>query len=662
MDDDDGELLRALAMSLQPAAGGGGALPSATNAVDIAVAELRRNPATVLVEQGTLKTLATLLGNLAHHPEEEKYCRVRLANPKIATALAGVPGAVAVLQAIGFTTFGEHLEVPREDRIAAAGRAQHALGLLQAPAATAAPPSDWLAGQLCHGNGGAVRCVCFLLDGRIATGGADNVIRIWAAVDDPSPQFLCGHEAANGVSGILALACGPTGLLASGGRDGVILLWDPVSGRQEATLPGHGEGVDVTNAHSVSCLVFCQRTGRLVSGGWDKTARVWDSPLGTSPAVVLRGHSVAVNAVAVLTEAGLVVSASGDMTLRLWREVECIVVIEGGRSPVRAVVAVEQHGIAFASVTNDGAVRTWSSDGSLLRTEQASSTYLFAVAHCPVTGALLTAGDAGEVRRWVLPALTAGDTLLHPASVHCLAIQADGGLAVGSGDGTVYVWTREPSRQAPPALQTKFQTRVALMHSADSADVPALPVGRYDFSFPVELQGGRRLQLNWNRGDRAEVVAHRFVEANGLSDSHLTEVLSFIAEAEAASAPTLGQPTDSQRSFDFTYPVEVADGRRLQLQWNRVDHAPTVAMAFALQHGIPSEELPDIIAFIQQVQGASPSAPVGRPAPMRTAAERTALLQELLLMGFGERPATEALEATQWVSVAAAVDKILAGF
>lgn len=71
----------------------------------------------------------------------------------------------------------------------------------------------------------------------------------------------------------------------------------------------------------VKCSSYAScRTGRLVSGGWDKTARLWGPPLdGSHPALVLRGHTVAVNAVAVLPEAGLVVTASGDTTLRLWR-------------------------------------------------------------------------------------------------------------------------------------------------------------------------------------------------------------------------------------------------------------------------------------------------------------------------------------------------------
>eukprot|EP00667_Euglena_gracilis_P005072 EG_transcript_5107 len=399
---------------------------------------------------------------------------------------------------------------------------------------------------------------------------------------------------------------------------------------------GHGQGSDVTNARSVSCLTFCPRTGRLVSGGWDKTARLWGPPLdGSHPALVLRGHTVAVNAVAVLPEAGLVVTASGDTTLRLWREADCVAVIEGARSPVRAVVAVERQGVGFASVSNDGMVRTWSLQGSLLQSQQASGTYLFALAHCPVTGDLLTAGDAAEVKRWTLPALAPTDTLLHPAAVHCLATQASGGFVVGCGDGTAYVWTRDQARQAPVTSQIQFQDRVALVHSADSSVTPAAATttaGRFDFSFPVELDGGRRLQLNWNRGDRAEVVAHRFVEANGLGDSHLDHVLSFIAQAEASVD---GQPRAvagaAGGGFDFVYPVEVADGRRLQLQWNRGDDATQVAMAFALANGIPAEELADIVGFIQQVQGASPAAPVAAPAAVLTAEGRAALVEELLL-------------------------------
>ena len=57
---------------------------------------------------------------------------------------------------------------------------------------------------------------------------------------------------------------------------------------------------------------------------------------------------------------------------------------------------------------------------------------------------------------------------------------------------------------------------------------------------------------------------------------------------------------------DCSYPEEVADGRRLTISWNKGQEPQEVAMSFAQTHGIGAAELPDIVAFIQQVSG-SPS-------------------------------------------------------
>lgn len=50
--------------------------------------------------------------------------------------------------------------------------------------------------------------------------------------------------------------------------------------------------------------------------------------------------------------------------------------------------------------------------------------------------------------------------------------------------------------------------------------------------------------------------------------------------------------------FDLTFPVEVEDGRRMEIGWNRGDDLEQVALSFAEQHGILPHELEVIIAFL----------------------------------------------------------------
>ena len=58
----------------------------------------------------TLRVIATLLGNLAREPTNEKFRKVNLSNAKIKSTIADVPGATEVLLASGFVRAESSLE------------------------------------------------------------------------------------------------------------------------------------------------------------------------------------------------------------------------------------------------------------------------------------------------------------------------------------------------------------------------------------------------------------------------------------------------------------------------------------------------------------------------------------------------------------------------
>lgn len=103
-------------------------------------------------------------------------------------------------------------------------------------------------------------------------------------------------------------------------------------------------------------------------------------------------------------------------------------------------------------------------------------------------------------------------------------------------------------------------------------------------------------------------------------------------------------PNESSAKMDLSFPVEVGDGRRLQISWNTGDNPKEVAAKFAAQHGIASDEVPSIVSFIQHastvsgntqdmdVSDTTPSAP---PPPYSGASEEQ--LQALEAMGFPNR-------------------------
>ena len=66
--------------------------------------------ATRALPVATLETLLKVCGNTARNPQEAKFRRVKLSNEKVRALITDVPGAVAVLQAMGWTVEEEEGE------------------------------------------------------------------------------------------------------------------------------------------------------------------------------------------------------------------------------------------------------------------------------------------------------------------------------------------------------------------------------------------------------------------------------------------------------------------------------------------------------------------------------------------------------------------------
>jgi len=609
----------------------------------------------VLTEAGTKQVLTTLLRNLIKNPTEDKFRKVKLTNAKISKALS-CAGAEDLLLAAGFVKNGDILEVPAEkapaEIVAAAEAAVDAVGSFGCFSLSAQLTAE-----------GEVRCVVAMPGGGLATGAMDNVVRVYRPGEWGSPRLLLGHERRAGVNGVLALVPGGSGSLegelVSAGRDGKIIVWR--EGASVASLNGHGEGVQGTNVHVV-CTLGRRSDGALLSGGWDKTARAWDGDAQTS---LMEGHSLAVNAVVGLAT-GEVASGSGDQTVGIWRGSEKLRSLNA-RAIVRSLCSC--GGGLLASGGNDGVVRVWdATSGQQLAEQKVCDSYVLSLARCAETGELAAGAVDGTVAVLALEgtALRIVETLQHCSDVYGLAFLESGDLAAACGDSSCVLWSRSPERAAAKALQEDYAAKVKALMVAQSAAGPSASAGAaaggsWEFTYPVTL-GGKEMHLQWNRGEEAMVVADRFIQANGLDPAHRGDVIAFVTQTQQQAQLRGGGSTGGAAGgqYDFTYPVEVADGRRLNICWNRGDDPQAVALNFARQHGgIAANELPDIVNFIQQASGMPAPAPmVAQQAPPVSPAMQQQAMQQVMEMGFDEATARAALQATGW-SVEAAVMRLL---
>jgi len=109
----------------------------------------------------------------------------------------------------------------------------------------------------------AVYSVVVLPNGRLASGSADNTIRIWNLETGECLRVLEGHT-----DWVHTLAVLPNGYLVSASGDNTIRIWDTVSGDCVQILKGH--------TRLVTSLAVLPN-GHLVSGSADNTTRIWDT-------------------------------------------------------------------------------------------------------------------------------------------------------------------------------------------------------------------------------------------------------------------------------------------------------------------------------------------------------------------------------------------------
>ena len=244
-----------------------------------------------------------------------------------------------------------------------------------------------------------VMAVTFNPAGTLAAAGIrDRTVRIWNMTSRETVAVLRGHK-----GGVLAVAFSPDSrVIASGGHDDKVRIWDVASGQQILGLDVH--------LGLVRSVGFSPDGSKLFSGSYDGTVRVWETGtghllntinLGCGPIHaltmsqdgrywaagcddgtivvwnteeetkrrVLKGHSSdvktvgfirAVKAVALSSDAKILISGGTDETVRVW-EVETgriLHVLQGHEAPVRSV-AFQPDGSLLASGSYDGTIRLW---------------------------------------------------------------------------------------------------------------------------------------------------------------------------------------------------------------------------------------------------------------------------------------------------------------
>ncbi|RYP43315.1 hypothetical protein DL768_009981 [Monosporascus sp. mg162] len=182
---------------------------------------------------------------------------------------------------------------------------------------------------------------------RLASGSADNTVKIWDPATGKCVSTLNGHN-----SWVHSVAWShDASRLASGSADDTVKIWDPATGECVSTLNGHSSLVlSVGWSHDAS---------RLASGSADKTVKIWDPATGECVST-LNGHNSLVLSVAWSHDASRLASGSNDDTVKIWDPAtgECVSTLNGHSGWVHSV-AWSHDASRLASGSDDKTVKIW---------------------------------------------------------------------------------------------------------------------------------------------------------------------------------------------------------------------------------------------------------------------------------------------------------------
>jgi WD40 repeat protein len=358
-----------------------------------------------------------------------------------------------------------------------------AMPTLPTPAADPAREPRVLTGHV-----GDVLAAAFSPDGRLATGGADNVIRLWGPVGSPfavtltgagdrvrsgAPvAILAGHEGS-----VRGVAFSPDGLtLASVAYDASLRLWNAFDGsvRGVAAIDG---------ATGLNAVAFSP-DGKTVAVAGSSGVRLV-SVADLTRRTALAGTRGSVHAVAFSPDGKTLAAACEDRTVRLWdastgRETGTLT----GAAAGLMSVAFSADGRTIAAGDRDGAVRTWDvatgRETAVLRGHEGAVRGVAFAGETPVS-----VGLDKTLRGWDLSAGRESFKIAaHGREVMALAATGDGAtLATGGYDRNVKVWTVDALRRsAAPAAPTA--------PSAPAATAPSAPAESPDATEAEKLIEG----------------------------------------------------------------------------------------------------------------------------------------------------------------------------
>jgi len=217
----------------------------------------------------------------------------------------------------------------------------------------------------------------------LASGGKDNEARLWridAANEDEKKRYTCyarftGHAESIGAVSLPRSSdssdlSNPPSFLITGSKDRTIKRWAIPNTKSKSQAP---KALYTRKAHDkdINSIDVSPDDSLFTTASQDKTVKVWSVETGETLGI-LKGHrrgvwsvrfgptSATSSTIGSSGSAKLLVSASGDKTVRLWNlsDYSCIKTFEGHSGIVLKSVWLS-GGLQIASAGGEGLIKVW---------------------------------------------------------------------------------------------------------------------------------------------------------------------------------------------------------------------------------------------------------------------------------------------------------------
>lgn len=372
-------------------------------------------------------------------------------------------------------------------------------------------------------------------------------------------------------------------------------------------LQGHHEG-------AVLSLLLLPN-GDLLSGGGDQTIRVWKGLLSSEVtcAATIQAHSDSVRALALLPHSLGVVSASHDMSLKVWTlDAEPLAELVGHTALVYSVAAYDPNSNSSFSNNNIDQDGGGGGGGGGPSSSSAANSGAGGV------GVLIVSGSEDNTARfWDIDG-SCLQAIEHPGNIWDVAFLENGDVVTGCSDGVARVWTASAQRKAAPDIVAGYEAGMkareeaaAAAGSGDGAGGDGAAAGSGG-GLPggLKIQDPNILQSPGSKDGQTVVVRER---GAGIAYSWDAAAAKWERIGEVVGASNALKKFYLGQEYDFVFDVDVAEGAPpLKLPLNVGDNPYAVAEKFLFDNNLPTTYQEQIVQFIiQNTGGAVQPSPIG---------------------------------------------------